>query len=64
MTARGWNGVKAVALTEQGSAEPNLVRIEDYTTGSAAVDEPDGRAGVPALRSGAQSGTDRWPRAT
>jgi hypothetical protein len=34
MTARGWNGVKAVALTELGSAQPNLVRIEDYTTGS------------------------------
>ncbi|MBR9975469.1 MAG: T9SS type A sorting domain-containing protein, partial [Bacteroidetes bacterium] len=34
MTARGWNGVKAEALTELGSTEPNLLRIEDYTTGS------------------------------
>jgi hypothetical protein len=34
MTARGWNGVKAAALTELGAAQPNLVRIEDYTTGS------------------------------
>ena len=34
LTGRGWNGVKATVLTEAGSAEPNLVRVEDYTTGS------------------------------
>jgi hypothetical protein len=34
MTARGWNGVKASAVTELGAAEPNLVRFEDYTTGA------------------------------
>ena len=34
MTGRGWNGVKAEALSEIGSMEPNLVRVEDYTTGS------------------------------
>jgi len=35
LTARGWNGAKARALTELGSPEPNLVRVEDYTTGEA-----------------------------
>jgi hypothetical protein len=34
MTGRGWNGVKATVYSEVGSAEPNLLRIEDYTTGS------------------------------
>ncbi|PLX30950.1 MAG: hypothetical protein C0600_07005, partial [Ignavibacteria bacterium] len=35
LTGRGWNGVKAEVLAEAGSAIPNLVRVEDYTTGSA-----------------------------
>jgi hypothetical protein len=34
LTGRGWNGVKATAVTEPGAAAPNLVRVEDYTTGS------------------------------
>jgi hypothetical protein len=34
LTGRGWNGVKTKVLTGPGSAEPNLVRVEDYTTGS------------------------------
>jgi len=34
MTGRGWNGVQAEELHEAGSAKANLVRIEDYTTGS------------------------------
>jgi Mg-chelatase subunit ChlD len=34
LTGRGWNGVKAQTLTEAGSAAPNLVRVEDYTTGT------------------------------
>jgi hypothetical protein len=33
LTARGWNGVKAQVLTEQGFGEANLLRIEDFTTG-------------------------------
>lgn len=34
MTGRGWNGVRAEALSEVGTALPNLVRVEDYTTGA------------------------------
>ena len=34
LTGRGWNGVKAKVLTGPGAAEPNLVRVEDYTTGA------------------------------
>ncbi|MBR9979027.1 MAG: T9SS type A sorting domain-containing protein, partial [Bacteroidetes bacterium] len=34
LTGRGWNGVKATVYSEAGSPEPNLLRIEDFTTGS------------------------------
>ncbi len=34
LTARGWSGPRATAYREKGSAEENVVRFEDYTTGS------------------------------
>lgn len=35
LTGRGWNGVMADVLTGAGSELPNLLRVEDFTTGSA-----------------------------
>jgi hypothetical protein len=34
LTERGWNSPKATVYTEQGSADANMVRVEDFTTGS------------------------------
>ena len=35
LTGRGWSGVRAKLLTETAGAEPDIVRVEDLTTGSA-----------------------------
>jgi hypothetical protein len=33
LTERGWNGVQTTVETEAGSLQPNVVRVEDFTTG-------------------------------
>jgi hypothetical protein len=35
LTGRGWSGVRAKLLTETADATPDIVRVEDLTTGSA-----------------------------
>jgi hypothetical protein len=42
LTEHGWSGPRAQLYAESGSAEENVVRVEDYTTGSPLNTKTDG----------------------
>jgi hypothetical protein len=41
-TQFGWNGPRTQLFTVGGSAEPNVVRVQDFTTGSPLASKTDG----------------------